>query len=100
MEIQPFCYERQGFPEIMEFPFQGWQDNDWRERHGWNNTEAYFEYLISHVDYIIPRNLIWCHLQHDSSSIKGDPGMMVTQRLLEYAQQKSVKIISYKDYYL
>lgn len=98
-EIQPFWYEPQGFPDILEFPLQGYIDCVWKDIHGYNKTEEYLNLVKTGIDYIVEKDLSWSYAQHDWSSIKGDPKMAVTRATIEYALKKGVKIISYLDYY-
>ncbi|GAH69512.1 unnamed protein product, partial [marine sediment metagenome] len=98
-EIQPFWYEPQGFPDILEFPFQGYIDCVWRDIHGYDKTEEYLNLVKTEIDYIVEKDLSWSYAQHDWSSIKGDPKMIVTKTIIEYALEKGVNIISYSDYY-
>jgi len=98
-EIQPFWYEPQGFPDILEFPLQGYIDCVWKDIHGYDKTEEYLNLVKTEIDYIVEKNLSWSYAQHDWSSIKGDPKMIITKTIIEYALKKGVNIISYLDYY-
>lgn len=99
-EVQPFWYQPQGFPDILEFPVCGWQDVYLRGKYGWENIERYLNYIKKDLDYIVAHNLTWCYAQHDWSSIREDPEMKMTRKFIEYALSKGVELISYKDYYL
>lgn len=98
-EIQPFWYEVQGFPYILEFPIQGWQDLYLRRELGWKNKEGYLEEVKKSIEYIKERDLDWCYVQHDHSSIKEDPNMEMTRNFIQYALDKGVTFTSYKNYY-
>jgi len=99
MEVQPFFYKLQGFPDMLEFPIQGWQDGYWRNVNGWNNIAGYITYLKENIDYIVSKNLVWGYLQHDFTSLREDPDMKVMRELLNYAIKRGVKINSYKQEY-
>jgi len=98
-EVQPFWYELQGFPEILECPVQWWQDCIWRNLYGWRNKKEYLKQLKGNIDYIVEHNLVWGYVQHDWSSIKEDPEMTIIRELVEYALDRNVRIMSYYDYY-
>ena len=86
-------------PDILEFPLQGYIDCVWRDIHGYDKTEEYLNLIKTEIDYIVEKDLSWSYAQHDWSSIKGDPKMIVTKTIIEYALEKGVNIISYSDYY-
>jgi len=98
-EVQPFWYELQGFPEILECPIQWWQDCVWRGAHGWENKEEYLRQLRGNIDYIAQHDLVWGYVQHDWSSLKEDPDMSIIRNLIEYADQRGIRLMSYRQYY-
>lgn len=97
-EIQPFFYDRQGFPGILECPVQGWLDAQWRHDNGWEKWEEYNSYLKTQVDRLESMNMCWSHLQHDWTSILFDENLHWTRKFIEYAAQK-MEIKTYYDYY-
>lgn len=99
LDVQPFWYRPQGFPDLLEIPAQDWQDCIYRELHGWENTEKYISHLCSNLDYIAAQNLVWCICLHDFTSIRDDPKMSIVCRLIEYARKKHIRIMSCKEYY-
>ncbi|MFX0098812.1 MAG: polysaccharide deacetylase family protein [Candidatus Hodarchaeota archaeon] len=97
LDVQPFFYEEQGFPDMLECPIQGWQDCIWRDRFGWNaNWE---KQVFMYIDHIVENDLYYGLAQHDWSSIKADKRMERTAAMLDYALEKEVQIIHYKDLY-
>ncbi|MHA1682986.1 MAG: polysaccharide deacetylase family protein [Promethearchaeota archaeon] len=97
IDVQPFFYSTEGFPEILECPVQGWQDCIWRDRFGWNaNWER--EVFLS-IDYIVERDLYLGLVQHDWSSIRADKKMKRTGAIIDYALDRGVRILHYKDLY-
>ncbi len=97
--IQPFRYEAQGFPDILEFPIHGWQDVYWREINGWDNTKGYIRHLRGCMQYIARHDKVWSYGSHDWSSIREDPDMTIIRSLIEDADRRGVKIASYLGYY-
>ena len=84
-DVQPFRYARQGFPELLEIPMQGWIDAQWRREHGWQNWAAYHEYLRTQVDRAATGGGCWSHCQHDWTSVFYDEPLAWTRKFLEYA---------------
>lgn len=99
MSLQPFSYTIQGYPDIMEFPVQGWQDCLWFDTYGWKNINEYLPYLKRNIAYISERDLVWCYVQHDWSTMRFDPDMEITRQFIEYALSKEVKIKKHDAYY-
>jgi len=98
-EIQPFWYQAQGFPDIFEFPVQGWQDCILRGKLGWKDRDGYLNYLKSSLEYIAEHNLVWGYATHDWSSITEDSEMWITRNMIEYAQKLGIKLTNYAQYY-
>ena len=96
--VQPFFYDRQGFPDILEFPVQGWIDAQWRHDNGWDKQEEYFSYLKDQVDTFHDKGICWAHLQHDWTSLLCDDTLSWTRKFLEYAAGK-FDIKTYFDCY-
>ncbi|NLE37561.1 MAG: polysaccharide deacetylase family protein, partial [Pirellulaceae bacterium] len=98
LDVQPFWYARQGFPDMLETPVQGWIDAQWRREHGWSNWPAFHDYLKSQVDLVADTGCCWSLCQHDWTSILHDESLRWTQKLLEYAADR-VRIMTHGDYY-
>ena len=43
--VQPFDYAEEGYPDILELPFQFWLDVVWFDRHGYDTGPAFLEAL-------------------------------------------------------
>ncbi len=99
LDVQPFLYEPQGFPEIEEIPAQDWQDCIYRGQRGWEDIEGFLSHLKSSLDYVARHDLTWSACFHDFSSIRDDPEMSIISGLIEQAQKKHVRIMSHKEYY-
>jgi peptidoglycan/xylan/chitin deacetylase (PgdA/CDA1 family) len=97
-DVQPFFYDRQGFPELLECPVQGWIDAQWRHDNGWDKQAEYFSYLKDQVDAFHDKAICWAHLQHDWTSLLCDENLAWTRKFLEYARDK-FDPRTYYDYY-
>jgi peptidoglycan/xylan/chitin deacetylase (PgdA/CDA1 family) len=98
-EIQPFWYEPQEYPDVLEVPIHDWQDVYWRGINGWDNVRGYTEHLLECLDYIAERDLVWSHGTHDWSSVRNDPEMTIIRTLLRAADQRGVEVRSYRGFY-
>jgi len=104
LERQPFCYVAQGFGDIMEFPGGGRHDCDWGNRLGFEprafeNVEDYAEYVASQLDTIAAEDWAFVYNQHDTTTMRWDPGMVVVRRLIERAHELRVRVGLYREYY-
>ncbi|MBN2153084.1 MAG: polysaccharide deacetylase family protein [Candidatus Lokiarchaeota archaeon] len=96
LDVQPYYYDRQGFPDLLECPLTGWQDVLWRMRFGWKaNWE---EQVFMDLDYIAEHDLYYGLVQHDWSSIQEDIEMERTTKILDYAQSCDVRIMNYRQF--
>ena len=98
LDVQPFFYDVQGFPEILEFPVQGWQDCLWYETHG-KDKRGYALYLKEMADQTKKRGLTWSFVQHDWSTIVYDPDFSVTKQFILYARDLGISFMTHRDYY-
>ena len=99
LDLQPFWYEAQGFPEILEVCIHGWQDCIRREQLGWDNLEEYVRLMRRDLDEAAERDSVFSYCQHDWSSIRADPTMRATRSILEYAQQRGFRMLNYRQFY-
>jgi len=98
-KIQPFWYEEEGFPQILEIPGQGWQDTIWRRTFGWNNNQGFIEYLKRSVDYVLQNNLVWSCYFHDWSCIREDSDLRIMNAFFEYALKRGARFMSHLELY-
>ncbi len=97
-DAQPFFYERQGFPNVLEIPLQGWIDAQWRHDNGWEKQAEYLGYLKTQVDTFRDKGICWAHLQHDWTSLLCDADLAWTRKFLEYARDAFNTRTYYDDY--
>ncbi len=99
LDIQPFWYDSVSkiYPPILECTVQGWHDNALKER--LKDKDEYIDYVKKNIDYIAEKGLVWSYVQHDHSSFWKDPDLSIVREMIEYALDKGVKIISYKQFY-
>jgi peptidoglycan/xylan/chitin deacetylase (PgdA/CDA1 family) len=98
-EVQPFRYSLQGFPDMVEYGIQGWADCLLREELGWDDHDGYLLELRRNLDLVTRRDLVWSYLQHDWSSLRGDPDMTLTDTLLREVRDRGIESLRYVDHY-
>ncbi|MEE2657590.1 MAG: hypothetical protein VX733_03735 [Candidatus Latescibacterota bacterium] len=65
-EEQPHFYEEQGFPEILELPVQGYQDDFYWDRFDDRRFgETYEDYLYAMLERVVEEDLVWSVCSHD-----------------------------------
>ncbi|NMC03715.1 MAG: polysaccharide deacetylase family protein [Candidatus Lokiarchaeota archaeon] len=96
LDVQPFFYDEQGFPDILECPVNGWQDCIWRADNGWK--ARWDKTFIADLDHVARRDGYIALCQHDWSSIQEDP-LAMTDTIISHAKDAGVRIISYKTLY-
>lgn len=97
--VQPFWYDEQGYPHILETCIHGWLDCVWLRVHGWHRRDEYLAMLKATVDGLAGTRMVWSHCQHDWSSVAGDPEMRYTLAFLEYALSKGFECLHYLAFY-
>lgn len=99
LDIQPFWYNTQGFPDMLECMIHGWQDVYLRSRLGWEHTEAFAQAVAADMDAASSRGLVLSWGSHDWSSLRADPDLTIIRRLLSHARAIGMEIVSYRDYW-
>jgi len=98
-DVQPFWYAPQGRPDMLELPIQGWIDCLYRGRIGWEDLAGYVRHVKRGLDTVARRYLTWGYVQHDWSSIQGDPEMAGTRAIIEHARRRGIEIRTYLQEY-
>jgi len=98
-EWQPFFYEPQGFPEILECMIHGWQDVHWKMLWGYGNLAGYGAHLRECLDSLAGSDLVFSYGTHDWSSLREDPQMSVIRGFIEQARCHGLRLLTYADYY-
>lgn len=99
LDVQPFWYAPQGFPEILEYGIHGWQDCIRRERIGWEQVDQYVELTCRDLDEAANRDCVFSYCQHDWSSVRADPEMRGTRAILEHALNRGFRVLTYRQFY-
>jgi peptidoglycan/xylan/chitin deacetylase (PgdA/CDA1 family) len=99
LDVQPFWYAPQGYPDMLEIPIQQWQDCLWRRLHGWDDIAGYRVELRRCVDEAVARDAVWGYCAHDWSTIRGDPALGLIDDLLSYARDRGMRVLSHRAFY-
>jgi peptidoglycan/xylan/chitin deacetylase (PgdA/CDA1 family) len=91
----PFTLAPLGFPDVWEYGIHGWQDCLLREQVGWANLDAYFARMRQDIDHAAAADGYFSYAQHDWSSIRDDPEMTLTRRILAYVRERGMRIVAY-----
>ncbi len=91
-EVQPFAYEPQGFPDILEIPGQGWPDTVLRRILGFENVDRCVEHVKKDLDYVAAKGLVWSYVAHDWACVESDPEMRGMRAILEHAQARGFQV--------
>jgi len=98
--VQPFSYAEEGFPDLLEIPFQFWLDGIWFDLHGYGEGRAFRRALEGAVDEIAEQDLVFATAFHEWCAVEADEENTGWIRgLIERARQRDVEIMSYADYY-
>jgi hypothetical protein len=98
--VQPFAYADEGYPDILELPFQFWLDVVWFDQHGYDTGPAYLEALEGAVDEVVKDDLVYGACFHDWVAVASDERRVGWIRgFLRYALDRGVEVTTYTDYW-
>lgn len=98
--VQPFAYTEEGFPGILEIPFQFWLDGIWFDVHGYGEGHAFRKALEGAVDEIAEQDLVFATAFHEWCAVEAnEEGTGWIRGLIEHARKRGVEIMSYADYW-
>jgi peptidoglycan/xylan/chitin deacetylase (PgdA/CDA1 family) len=98
--VQPFTYAEEGFPQILEIPFQFWLDGIWFDAHGYDKGSAFRDALRRAIDEVVERDLVFATAFHEWCAVAADEeGTGWIRGLIEYARECGVEIMTYTDYW-
>lgn len=115
---QPYWYENNGFPGILEIPSQGWHENvlkgynqytgiwpldlPWLEKHPSEPPKTPEEEFAIHkrwLDYAIQNDLVFSPYEHPWSVYRFNPEARTIHLILSYAERNDMEIMTYLDLY-
>ncbi len=100
LDVQPFWYDEQGYPDILELPFQHWLDGFWFEEHGIDRGKDFLEVLKQGIDEIVEKDLVYGACFHEWAMLRYDEaGTGWALGAMQYALDQGVEVMSYDDFY-
>jgi peptidoglycan/xylan/chitin deacetylase (PgdA/CDA1 family) len=101
LSVQPFWYAEQGFPDLLEIPFQHWLDGTWFEEFGIDRGVEFAAVLGEAIDEIVRDDLVYGACFHDWAQLRyREPETGWVRALMRHAQANGVETLSYRDFYL
>jgi peptidoglycan/xylan/chitin deacetylase (PgdA/CDA1 family) len=98
--VQPFAYTEEGFPGILEIPFQFWLDGVWFDAHGYGEGRAFRKALEGAVEEIAEQDLVFATAFHEWCAVEANEEETGWIRgLIEHARKREVEIMSYAEYW-
>ncbi len=98
--VQPFAYTEEGFPDLLEIPFQFWLDGIWFDVNGYREGRAFRKALEGAVDEIAEQDLVFATAFHEWVAVEADEeGTGWIRGLIERARARGVEVMSYADYW-
>lgn len=98
-QAQPFVYDLQGFPRLMEIPITGWHDVGFKTRFGWKEPGQFAAHVCQQLDRLASTELVWSLLQHDWSSVQYDEELSVTRQIIRHARQRGWQLMTHWQFY-
>lgn len=98
--VQPFTYDEEGYPDILEVPFQFWLDVVWFDQHGYDTGPAFLEALKRAVDEVADNDLVYGACFHDWVMLASDERRVGWLRgFFRYARERGVEVTTYTEYW-
>ncbi|MBA3295470.1 MAG: polysaccharide deacetylase family protein [Acidobacteria bacterium] len=98
--VQPFAYTEEGFPGLLEIPFQFWLDGVWFDAHGYGEGKGFLKALRGAIDEIAEQDLVFATAFHEWCAVAANEEETGWIRgLIEYARERGVEVMSYSDYW-
>lgn len=87
LEVQPFWYKDQGYPDILEFPMQKF------------GYEGYKRDIPEILARVAEHGYVWDNVQHEWDIVEHDPEMSEIKLLVTEARNLGIEVMSYLAYY-
>ena len=98
--VQPFAYGDEGFPELLEIPFQFWLDGIWFDANGYGEGRAFRRALEGALDEVAERDLVFATAFHEWCAIEAnEAGTGWIRGLIERARERGVEVTTYTDFW-
>ena len=102
---EPYFYQKDGYPNILEIPTQGYSDNILKGiARGYDGIEDYhpkkeLKYYIELFEELAANNKVFAPCFHCWTIANKDPDASVIDGLINYAKKKGIPVLNYILYY-
>ena len=98
--VQPFAYAEEGFPDVLEIPFQFWLDGIWFDTYGYDQGAGFRRALEGAIDEVADQDLVFATAFHEWCAVEAnEEGTGWIRGLIEHARKRDVEVMSYADYW-
>jgi len=98
--VQPFAYAEEGFPGVLEIPFQFWLDGIWFDTNGWQNGKGFRRVLEQAIDEAAERDAVYGACFHDWAVLAAnEAGTGWIRGAIEHAHERGVEVLGYTEYW-
>jgi peptidoglycan/xylan/chitin deacetylase (PgdA/CDA1 family) len=100
LSVQPFWYADQGFPDLLEIPFQHWLDGLWFEEFGIERGVEFGAVLAEAVDRVVADDLVYGACFHDWAQLRyRETDTRWVARLMEHATASGAELLHYAAFH-
>lgn len=100
MSAQPYWYVDEGYPDLLELPFQGWLDGTWFEEFGIDRGRDFGEVISASADEAAGLGGVYGVCFHDWAMVRyreAETGWV--DRLLSHCRESGIALQSYGGHY-
>jgi peptidoglycan/xylan/chitin deacetylase (PgdA/CDA1 family) len=101
---QPYFYDQDKYPNLLEIPTQGWTDNALKGQSRTTKVKVHtlrqeLDIHLKHLDFAMENDLAYAPLCHPWAVATNDDDGFVIRGMLAYAIEKGLRVVSYKQLY-
>jgi hypothetical protein len=101
---QPYFYDQDKYPNLLEIPTQGWTDNALKGQSRTTKVKVHtlcqeLDIHLEHLDFALENKLAYTPLCHPWAVATNDDDGFVIRGMLDYAVEKDIRVVSYKQLY-
>jgi peptidoglycan/xylan/chitin deacetylase (PgdA/CDA1 family) len=99
---QPYFYDQDQYPNLLEIPTQGWTDNALKGQSRTTKVKVHtlrqeLDMRLEHLDFALENNLVYAPLCHPWAVATNDEDGFVIRGMLDHAVGKGIRVVSYKQ---
>lgn len=99
---QPYFYDPQKYPDLLEIPTQGWTDNALKGQSRTTKVRPHtlrqeLDIHLEYLDFAVENKLAYTPLCHPWAVATNDEDGWVIRGMLDYAARKGIQLVNYKQ---